>query len=106
MRSGARLAFGLGLHERDVRAVGRGASSQPASCGAGAARCRPTRALGAPGRWPASRPFACWVAIWAFTQAPVALVAALRETSVLMAMLIGVVFMGERAGAGAGARPA
>ncbi|MFO1116627.1 MAG: EamA family transporter [Beijerinckiaceae bacterium] len=41
---------------------------------------------------------AYWVAIWAFTQAPVALVAALRETSVLMAMLIGVVFMGERGG--------
>ncbi len=35
---------------------------------------------------------AYWAAIWAFTQAPVALVAALRETSVLMAMLIGVVF--------------
>jgi len=39
---------------------------------------------------------AYWAAIWAFTQAPVALVAALRETSVLMAMLIGVVFLGER----------
>ncbi|MFO1135336.1 MAG: EamA family transporter [Rhodoblastus sp.] len=39
---------------------------------------------------------AYWAAIWAFTKAPVALVAALRETSVLMAMLIGVVFLGER----------
>jgi len=42
---------------------------------------------------------AYWAAIWAFTKAPVALVAALRETSVLMAMLIGVVFLGERSGA-------
>jgi drug/metabolite transporter (DMT)-like permease len=30
-----------------------------------------------------------WIAVWAFTRAPVALVAALRETSVLFAMLIG-----------------
>lgn len=42
--------------------------------------------------------FAYWAAIWAFTQAPVALVAALRETSVLMAMLIGVVILRERVG--------
>lgn len=39
-----------------------------------------------------------WIAIWAFTQAPVALVAALRETSVLFAMLIAVLVLGERAG--------
>jgi drug/metabolite transporter (DMT)-like permease len=39
-----------------------------------------------------------WVAIWAFTQAPLALVAALRETSVLFAMLIAVVFLKEEAG--------
>ena len=39
-----------------------------------------------------------WIAIWAFTQAPVALVAALRETSVLFAMLIAVFVLGERAG--------
>ena len=37
-----------------------------------------------------------WIAIWAFTQAPLALVAALRETSVLFALLIGLVFLGER----------
>ena len=41
---------------------------------------------------------AYWIAIWAFTQAPLAMVAALRETSVLFAMLIGVVLLGERAG--------
>lgn len=41
---------------------------------------------------------AYWAAIWAFTKAPVALVAALRETSVLMAMLIGVVFLRETGG--------
>ena len=38
-----------------------------------------------------------WIAIWAFTMAPLALVAALRETSVLFAMLIGVFVLGERA---------
>jgi len=41
---------------------------------------------------------AYWIAIWAFTQAPLAQVAALRETSVMFAMLIGVVVLGERAG--------
>ncbi|MDE2363561.1 MAG: EamA family transporter [Hyphomicrobiales bacterium] len=41
---------------------------------------------------------AYWVAVWAFTQAPVALVSALRETSVLMAMLIGVFVLREPGG--------
>src|ERR1700674_391856 len=40
-----------------------------------------------------------WIAIWAFTVAPIALVAALRETSVLFVMLIAVGLLGERAGA-------
>ena len=35
------------------------------------------------------------IAIWAMTQAPIALVGALRETSVLFAALIGVVFLRE-----------
>jgi len=35
-------------------------------------------------------------ALWAMTQAPVALVAALRETSVVFAALIGAIFLGER----------
>jgi drug/metabolite transporter (DMT)-like permease len=39
-----------------------------------------------------------WIAIWAFTRAPIALVAALRETSVLFAMLLAVFVLGERAG--------
>jgi drug/metabolite transporter (DMT)-like permease len=39
-----------------------------------------------------------WIAIWAFTLAPIALVAALRETSVLFAMLIAVFWLGEKAG--------
>jgi len=34
--------------------------------------------------------------IWAFTQAPIALVTALRETSIIFALLIGVLLMGER----------
>ncbi len=34
--------------------------------------------------------------IWAFTQAPIALVTALRETSIVFALLIGVVFLKER----------
>jgi drug/metabolite transporter (DMT)-like permease len=37
-----------------------------------------------------------WIAIWAFTQAPLAMVAALRETSVLFAMLIAFALLGER----------
>ncbi len=37
-----------------------------------------------------------WVVIWAYTQAPVPIVAALRETSVIFAALIATVFLGER----------
>jgi drug/metabolite transporter (DMT)-like permease len=37
-----------------------------------------------------------WIAIWAFTQAPLAMVAALRETSVLFAMLIAVLWLKEK----------
>lgn len=39
---------------------------------------------------------AYWIAIWAFTLAPLAMVAALRETSVLFAMLIAAVWLKER----------
>ncbi len=39
---------------------------------------------------------AYWIAVWAMTVAPIALVAALRETSVLFAVLIGIVVLGER----------
>ena len=38
------------------------------------------------------------IALWAMAHAPVALVAALRETSVLFAALIGMLFLGERFG--------
>jgi drug/metabolite transporter (DMT)-like permease len=38
---------------------------------------------------------AYWIAIWAMTVAPIALVAALRETSVLWASLIAVLFLKE-----------
>ena len=34
--------------------------------------------------------------IWAFTQAPVSLVAALRETSIIFALLIGAIFLNEK----------
>lgn len=34
--------------------------------------------------------------MWAFTQAPIALVTALRETSIIFALFLGVGFMGER----------
>lgn len=34
--------------------------------------------------------------IWAFTQAPIALVTALRETSIVFALLIGVIFLKEK----------
>ena len=36
-----------------------------------------------------------WVALWAMTKAPIALVAALRETSVLFAAVLGVVLLKE-----------
>jgi drug/metabolite transporter (DMT)-like permease len=39
---------------------------------------------------------AYWIAIWAMTIAPIPLVAALRETSILFALVIGVVWVGER----------
>jgi drug/metabolite transporter (DMT)-like permease len=39
---------------------------------------------------------AYWIAIWAFTQAPLAMVAALRETGVLFAMLIGALLLKEK----------
>jgi drug/metabolite transporter (DMT)-like permease len=38
------------------------------------------------------------IALWAMTQAPIGLVAALRETSVLFAALLGVLLFGERFG--------
>lgn len=36
------------------------------------------------------------IVTWAFTQAPIALVTALRETSIVIALLIGVVILGEK----------
>lgn len=36
------------------------------------------------------------VVVWAFTQAPIALVTALRETSIVFALLIGVFFLKEK----------
>lgn len=39
---------------------------------------------------------AYWIVIWAMTQAPLAMVSALRETSVVFAVLFGVVFLHER----------
>ena len=39
---------------------------------------------------------AYWAVIWAMTVAPIALVAALRETSIIFALLFGVVFLKER----------
>ena len=37
-----------------------------------------------------------WIAVWAFTQAPIALVAALRESSILFATIIAAVALNER----------
>ncbi|NNE23678.1 MAG: EamA family transporter [Rhizobiales bacterium] len=39
---------------------------------------------------------AYWIVIWAMTKAPIAAVAALRETSILFAVLISVIFLKER----------
>lgn len=36
------------------------------------------------------------IVVWAFTQAPIALVSALRETSILFAVLLGMIFLKER----------
>lgn len=43
---------------------------------------------------------AYWIAVWAMTIIPIALVAALRETSVMFAVLLGIVFFGEKADRG------
>ncbi len=43
---------------------------------------------------------AYWIAVWAMTVAPIALVATLRETSVLFAVLIGVIFLKEKSDKG------
>ena len=39
------------------------------------------------------------IVMWAFTQAPIAMVTALRESSIMFAMMIGVVFFREKFGA-------
>jgi drug/metabolite transporter (DMT)-like permease len=39
---------------------------------------------------------AYWIVIWAFTIAPIPIVAALRETSILFAVLIGMLALGEK----------
>jgi drug/metabolite transporter (DMT)-like permease len=39
---------------------------------------------------------AYWIVIWAFTVAPIPIVAALRETSILFAALIGMLALGEK----------
>ena len=39
---------------------------------------------------------AYWIVIWAFTIAPIPIVAALRETSILFALFIGMVWLGEK----------
>ena len=49
-----------------------------------------------------ARPY--WIAIWAMTVAPIALVAALRETSVLFGAAIAVVFLKEPFAQAASAR--
>lgn len=43
---------------------------------------------------------AYWIAVWAMTVAPIALVTAIRETSVLFAVLIGIIFLKEPADVG------
>ncbi|WP_069301536.1 EamA family transporter [Neptunicoccus sediminis] len=43
---------------------------------------------------------AYWIAVWAMTVAPIAVVTALREVSVLFAVLIGIFFFKDRADAG------
>lgn len=53
------------------------------------------------GIFPAAASLAAYgIVVWAMTQAPIALVAALRETSILFAVLIGWLIFGERMNAG------
>ncbi|WP_425099252.1 EamA family transporter [Tropicibacter sp. S64] len=59
------------------------------------------RRVAGPGRMPfvvgGTASFVAYALVtWAFTQAPIALVTALRETSIVFALLIGVVFLKER----------
>ena len=37
-----------------------------------------------------------WLVVWSYTLAPIALVSALRETGIVFAVIIGVVFLKER----------
>ena len=39
-----------------------------------------------------------WIVVWAMTQAPIPLVAALRETSIIIATLIGTFYFKEKSG--------
>ena len=55
------------------------------------------RALLLPGLTGGTASFVAYgLVIWAFTQAPIALVTALRETSIVFALMIGVLMLGER----------
>ena len=59
-------------------------------------------AVAAKANWPAGllggalSVAAYWIVIWAFTVAPIPLVAAIRETSIVFAVLIGAAVLGER----------
>lgn len=54
------------------------------------------KATGARGVFAGCAAFLCyWIAIWALSQAPIALVAALRETSVFFSLLLGRLFLSE-----------
>ncbi len=63
---------------------------------------RPDALRALPGAWPVvviggGASFAAYaLVVWAFTQAPIATVSALRETSILFALAIGVGLMGEK----------
>jgi drug/metabolite transporter (DMT)-like permease len=73
------VMIGVGLAARGPRAVAALRSSWRSGLAAGA------MSLGS-----------YWIAIWAFARAPLAMVAALRETSVLFAMLIAFLILKER----------
>lgn len=63
----------------------------------GPAIFRDARPLAGPGLLGAAMTLGSyWIAIWAMTQAPIGLVAATRETSVLFATVFAVVLLGER----------
>jgi drug/metabolite transporter (DMT)-like permease len=76
--NGAMMCIGMSLFRRDIVATAL-------------TKCRRSLWIGGP------LSFTAYALItWAFTQAPIALVSALRETSLVFALILGTLFLKER----------